>query len=358
MVNLCNKCQEILYRILTEQLGEKTFAKLYARKEKCPIKRLRAVLQTAYVKRTLLRLYYTKDFEMQWNKLVQSATKGYCKIESIDYSAAYWNTTIMHSCIGYILSALCHGYLPVVAVCSPQGTNTWESFYRQPFLSAEYLADSFSRQQVEEFPVWTLHYDADIKMEVDKEKDKQCLQYWRNIYAKLAVLNTKTQEYVRCDEAAAFAQQDINKCLGVLCRGTDYVARIPKNHFRQPPVEEMLQKVERLYKEWNCTGIYLATEDGSIARQFKERFPGKIVENKRTYYDDIYYGKKITAIADVHFNRENDDYYKGLEYLSSMYILSHCAFLAAGRCGGTTFAQMVKNENWQGCFLFECGRYV
>ena len=34
--------------------------------------------------------------------------------------------------------------------------------------------------------------------------------------------------------------------------------------------------------------IYLATEERKTRDLFKKEFPGKILENKRRYYDDIY----------------------------------------------------------------------
>ena len=62
------------------------------------------------------------------------------------------------------------------------------------------------------------------------------------------------------------------------------------------------------------------------------------MENKRTYYDRIMKEQSLVSIANVRFDRENDEHYKGLEYLSSLVILSRCQGLVAGNCGGTRMA--------------------
>ena len=51
---------------------------------------------------------------------------------------------------------------------------------------------------------------------------------------------------------------------------------------------------------------------------FVHAFPDKILENHRMYHDDSYYKEYIQYIMDVHFNRENHNYWIGLEYLSSI----------------------------------------
>ena len=54
-------------------------------------------------------------------------------------------------------------------------------------------------------------------------------------------------------------------------------------------------------------------EEKKIEERFEQEFPGKILINKRSYYDN-YYANKCTYIREVNFERENDSYYKGLEY--------------------------------------------
>lgn len=93
-----------------------------------------------------------------------------------------------------------------------------------------------------------------------------------------------------------------------------------------------LKNLKSLFKY----AIYLATEERKIRDAFEKAFPDKILENKRVYYDDIYdQDDSISYIKDVHFERKNDNYLSGLEYLSSIILLSRCTALVGGNCGGT-----------------------
>lgn len=104
--------------------------------------------------------------------------------------------------------------------------------------------------------------------------------------------------------------------------------------------------------------IYLATEERKTRDLFKKEFPGKILENKRRYYDDIYdKDSSISYIKDVHFERENDNYWSGLEYLSSIILLSRCDALVGGNCGGTLGAIFFNDEKYEFTYVFDLGLY-
>ena len=64
--------------------------------------------------------------------------------------------------------------------------------------------------------------------------------------------------------------------------------RIPS---REGGVEIVVEELaSRMVKTGNdkYDAIYLATEERKTRDLFKKEFPGKILENKRRYYDDIY----------------------------------------------------------------------
>lgn len=83
-----------------------------------------------------------------------------------------------------------------------------------------------------------------------------------------------------------------------------------------------------------------------------------ILENKRRYYDDIYdKDSSISYIKDVHFERENDNYWSGLEYLSSIILLSRCDALVGGNCGGTLGAIFFNDEKYEFTHVFDLGLY-
>ena len=114
--------------------------------------------------------------------------------------------------------------------------------------------------------------------------------------------------------------------------------------------EEMCNLVDSALEFWLTSGRY--------TDEFEKAFPGKILENKRVYYDDIYdQDDSIAYIKDVHFERENDRYLSGLEYLSSIILLSRCSALVGGNCGGTLGALFFNDEQYQFVHVFDLGLY-
>lgn len=66
--------------------------------------------------------------------------------------------------------------------------------------------------------------------------------------------------------------------------------------------------------------IYIASEEKKVVDLFKESFPGMILENNRTYYDEVYEEQNLDFITQVSINRENDNYWKGIQYMSSLVL--------------------------------------
>ena len=105
----------------------------------------------------------------------------------------------------------------------------------------------------------------------------------------------------------------------------------------------------------------MATEEEKIYQMFEEAFPGQIIINKRQYYDEFYEIKNKfgdeARISWVHNDRENDNYYKSLEYLSSVFLLSKCNALIGGSCGGTQAAIYMNGNQYEYKYLFDLGLY-
>ena len=69
-----------------------------------------------------------------------------------------------------------------------------------------------------------------------------------------------------------------------------------------------------------------------------------VIENKRRYFNEKYEQENLSVISQVHFERENDDYLKMLEYMSSMNIVNKCEYLVTGLSGGSEMA-IYRNGN-------------
>ncbi len=159
-------------------------------------------------------------------------------------------------------------------------------------------------------------------------------------------------------EPAAYIQNEIqtilrdDRVLGIVRRGTDYIGT---GMAKQPELTVMIAEARQWMEQYHYTKIYLATEDERIFDKFNEAFPNQILVNKRTYYDKAMTDQNVKWIGQVHFNRENDDYYKGLEYLSSIYILSKCQALLAGYCGAGNMAMLLNGGKYEKIKVYDLG---
>ncbi len=264
---------------------------------------------------------------------IQSTNKGYRKITVVKdgYDHFKFYNTVFHlSCVSHILYELSQGYLPVI----DDRFHVWAQFFEQPLCKEKIEEQELAQIPVSDEPS-TLHSPRWIPY------CKQMRVVWGKLLRDFCRLRPNEANYI--SEEIKTILQDY-RVLGVVRRSTDYVAA---NMAAQPSVEDMISEARVWMETYNYDRIYLATEDERIFKQFDAAFPGKILVNKRTYYDQAMTDQNVTWIGQVHFNRENDDYLKGLEYLSSIYILSHCHALLAGYCGAQNMALLLNQEKYE-----------
>ena len=143
----------------------------------------------------------------------------------------------------------------------------------------------------------------------------------------------------------------------MICRGTDYVKLKPQGHPVQPSVEQVIERTKVFLDQYHLNYIYLATEELAIYEKFEKAFPGLVLVNQRQWYDGIFNAQNMSYIYQVQFDRENDIYLKGLEYLSSLQLLSRCNVLLGGNCGGACAALYMNNMKYEHVELFDLGMY-
>lgn len=174
------------------------------------------------------------------------------------------------------------------------------------------------------------------------------LEYWRKLVRKYMVLSDAAAQRVEEEYNRLFAPND--KVLGVKCRGTDYANGMPKNHPIQPTPEQAAAKAEEIFREQNCTKLFLATEDAAFYRIFTDRFGEKLIVNKTEYaeYQGGSAGKE---------EYERGDSRAGMDYLVTTMLLARCHCLCAGCVSGTVAALMLT-EGYEYTYLFDLGIYM
>lgn len=272
------------------------------------------------------------------------------QIDQGQYAYGYFNACFLDNMMSLMVYALSKGYLPYVELKDRgEGWTNWATFFEQPFP----IPDDRKPDLVCDLKLGPSHPTWGMPFKHNK------LRLWCDVYHHLVRLNPETKAYVEKEYNSLLVSDGgkKRKVLGVICRGTDYVKQKPSGHPVQPSVEQVIERAKVLLEQYHLESIYLATEEYAIYEKFGKAFPGLIIVNQRQYYDDKYKAYDLSSIYQVQFDRENDIYLKGLEYLSSLQLLSRCDVLLGGNCGGARAALYMNNLKYQYVELFNLGLY-
>lgn len=297
---------------------------------------------------------------MNWNKykimlqtdfglLLRPQRKGVAIIADSEWHYPFFNCDMVRTVLAQAIEVLSLGYTPYISLKNgAKGETNWDTFFLQPF--------DMQMDKTQWGRVKTFCY-ADMKLPygyyINTPYFPHHYRRWCKTFHSLVRLNATTIAYVENEYNQLFHSDD--KVLGVLCRGTDYIGQ--KGLPIQPDVKIVITEAGQWMEQYGYNKIYLATECSAIHQQFEEAFPGQIITNQRTYYDTIMQEQNLDLIGKVHFERPNDNYLKGLQYLSSLVLLSRCHALLAGNCGGSLFALFYNNMQYEHSKIYRLGVY-
>lgn len=252
-----------------------------------------------------------------------------------------------------IVYAVEHDYIPVVDMCTFDNSlrkdrdhNPWEDFFEQPGDLS--LSDAYESNRI-------VLSDAGVPEKHPSDSadflsgSDESLEHWRKAFRKyirihdsiIKQADKKHEELFGCNE----------KVLGVLARGTDYVAMKPAGHPIQPDVSQIVERVKQTILEKGYNRIFLATEDANIARELKKEFGDICVTNDVDYID-----YKGNYLADEKNNKQMSAGNKNVDYLINLLLLSRCQGIVAGRTSGTIGAALMS-EGWEYSYFFDMGTY-
>jgi hypothetical protein len=224
-------------------------------------------------------------------------------------------------------------------------SNPWEYYFKQP------MDVGLSQVDMEK-----VIYQNDIVPELQRPCDSMefltndvVVEYWRGFIKKYIRFSCATEKYLN---AAYSSKIGNNRALGVLCRGTDYVSLKPYEHPIQPEVSEMISKTKKIFELYKYDKIYLASEDLEICRKFKVAFGDNLIVSLGEKIDN----SKDNYLNKVYEERGIDIYVNTLEYLSTIYNLSRCDALIAGRTSGSVAAYLMS-DGYEYSFFYNTGRY-
>lgn len=270
--------------------------------------------------------------------------------------------TLVNSCFDLILYALSQDFIPVIDFKNYQTylhnstdigkINTWEYYFKQPIDNYDDLESAYqSKNVITNTTSITGYLNVSSK--------------FLNNNTKLNKLRGQYRQYVRINETAKeYIDTQYNKIipkneyiLGVSVRGHDYQKLRPYGHPIQPPTNVVIEDTKLKFKEWGADKIFLTTEDQTIIDLFKREFDDKLIYMDRRYVlDEEYIETEDECIGFSGFNRENDKYLTGLEYLASIVILSRCNAIIASPTSGIVGA-LLMSEGFDNTLIYDWGVY-
>lgn len=249
--------------------------------------------------------------------------------------------------LSHISYALEKGYIPVVDLqnydnqyLEPESfgkDNSWEYYFDQPMgFTLNTIKKSKNIILSNKMQMPNLDYRIDFYIFGNQER----ILYFRKNFHTYIKFNKTTTDFISNEYEHIMAGKE--RVLGVLCRGTDYLLKKPSGHPRQPDPIEVIGMAKKIIDEKNCGYLYLATEDEDIYSLFKKNFGNRLLINSQKRYTSSELNN-VQYISQIQNRRKRDKYFSGLEYLSSLNILSKCTCFIGGRTAGTIGVYLMTN---------------
>lgn len=164
-------------------------------------------------------------------------------------------------------------------------------------------------------------------------------------------MNSQTQAFINNEYNRLVSKND--RVLGVLLRGTDYTQRKPYGHPIQPDEKTAIAKCLEIMDKKQCNRLFLATEDARYFKAFSMVFKKNLIT---THENIIYENTGDTLLSDIRIDLHNEKYFRALDYLTKIVILSRCTCFAAGQTSGSVGA-MIMTEGFEHKYIWDMGRY-
>lgn len=206
-----------------------------------------------------------------------------------------------------------HGFIPVVDMMNYQNiylpsdgigrVNPWEWYFQQ--ISDYNLSEVYESKNVYLFSNYMDYTDfADFNRLILSDKAREEVD----------------KEYVR------LFPKNTDRVLGVIYRGTDYYTAAGHPNPLEP--EEFAEKINRIMENNQFEYVFLATEVYEVTEIFKKRFGEKCFFTDQRRFSS----SERNFLGTLHFDRADDEYKKGMEYLTVLMLLRKCKGIAGAAC--------------------------
>ena len=260
------------------------------------------------------------------------------------------------SFLGCIRKYMIQGFIPILELESyknvingfivhPLKGNPWEYYFNQPF-GYQYSNIKKKAKNIKYFECFT-----NIKPEEDIFLNKEEMNFWHNFASKYIPIKNEIIKESNYIISRIFNES--RNVLGVLLRGTDYVAKKPYGHPIPPKTKDVIKDARLLDNKNKYDWIFLATEDNFIREEFLRAVGNKVkclLNKSKLYYN---YSKKQYLAYNIEF-KTNTEFNK--IYLLNIIILSKCLDFLAARTTGT-IGVFVLTKGFRNYKVYNLGHY-
>lgn len=234
---------------------------------------------------------------------------------------------IIESVLGSITYAKKHGMIPVVDM-----QNTKNQYLKDELLGKHNAWEDFF-EPVSGYKLDDVYRSKNIVL-TGIVGHIECNMNYKDIS-----LNKRVKSYIDLEYMNLFPQSE--KVLGVVYRGTDY--NVAFGHTLPMTINDYIKYVDSYLIKIGYEYIFLATEVEEATVEFKNYFAEKVFFTSQKRYS--MHERRWLSL--IHFERENDEYLKGLEYLTVLELLSRCNSLVGTNTGGVRAAILMNGNNYE-----------
>lgn len=227
--------------------------------------------------------------------------------------------------------------------------NAWEFFFEQPSnLNKE---EVYNSKKVY-FSGWTwkdLNHQkyCTIKQFYDRTINQRCHQ----LLISTIKFNKNILAYVQKESELT----QIEECIGLYIRGTDYIGLKPSGEYIQPSIEQVIPIIKEFLKKYESAKLFLVTEDGKIYKKLKTEFHSKLIV---VSYDTFIYNYPRRDFLSKSNVLDLDKKRRGINYLVKMILLSRCRYLISSITMGSMFSYALNGNCYKDEYIFDLGIYL
>lgn len=220
--------------------------------------------------------------------------------------------------------------------------NPWELFFRQ--------SGGFSQLDVLEDKNVYVTGECGLDVPTSRMQDLTgpSLARWRGVARRHCRVADDILEEVARTERAILGEG--SRVLGVLLRGTDYLAMHPARHPVQPEIKQAVADVGKVFWAGTWSHIFLVTEDSEIVQAFRQEFGDRV---------------RMTSQAPIRYDGRgcldcqkgvSGDVLRAREYLVRIIMLPRCPDVMCGRTAGS-WGAAILSKGFDSAFYWNLGEY-